>query len=102
MKYFLAVEFMEQENPTAIALLDVGIVAEDGREYYAIHASDDLPRWCHGFEYKCAEQIAWEIGKFVGNGIQHTFLHDKHEFWSYSAAFRWVAMCQLFGKNFSV
>lgn len=40
MKYFIDTEFIEE--PNTIQLISIGIVAEDGREYYAISKDFDL------------------------------------------------------------
>ena len=40
MKYFIDTEFVETVGH--IELISIGIVAEDGREYYAVHTEADL------------------------------------------------------------
>jgi hypothetical protein len=40
MKYFLDTEFIEQ--PCTIQLISIGLVAEDGREFYAISNEFDV------------------------------------------------------------
>ena len=42
MKYFLDTEFIEDGK--TIDLISIGIVAEDGREYYAINSECDFPK----------------------------------------------------------
>lgn len=41
MKYFLDTEFIEQGHGNPIQLVSIGVVAEDGREYYAINSGFD-------------------------------------------------------------
>lgn len=101
MKYFLDTEFIEY--PSTIDLISIGIVAEDGREYYAINSQcnwlsasewvkenvlNKLPHFGEP-QYKTREQIRKEILDFVGT--------DKPEFWGYYADYDWVVFCWIFG-----
>lgn len=101
MKYFLDTEFIER--PYTIDLISIGIVAEDGREYYAVNSQCNwlmasewvkdnvltkLPKY-GSLEYKARGQIKQEILDFVGK--------DKPEFWGYYADYDWVVFCWLFG-----
>lgn len=115
MKYFYDTEFIEDGK--TIDLISIGIVAEDGREYYAIStefnkrkASDwvkenvlkylpprfvnpmyESPRLVEASKaWKSREQIKNDILKFVGD--------DRPELWAYYADYDHVALCQLFGK----
>lgn len=110
MKYFLDTEFIER--PSTIDLISIGIVSEDGREYYAINTQCNwlgasewvkenvLAKLSHygSDEYKKREQIRDEILEFIGT--------DKPSFWGYYADYDWVVFCWLFGtmmelpKNF--
>lgn len=101
MRYFLDTEFMER--PCTIELLSIGMVCEDGREYYAVNrdARFELANdWVRQFvipqlEYgglsnKRSEiQIKQEIIEFVGA--------DKPQFWGYFSSFDWVVFCWIFG-----
>jgi len=114
MKYFLDSEFIE--DGTTIELISIGIVAEDGREYYAISNEFNpakASKWVEenvlshlpamgsrirqkigGDEsritraWKPREQIKQDILAFVG---------DAPEFWAYFADYDWIILCQLFG-----
>lgn len=114
MKYFYDTEFIEDGK--TIDLISIGIVAEDGRTYYAISkefkprkASQwvkdnvlsklpsrkisfyDSPRIKEEWRaWKSREQIKNDIIEFIGE--------DKPEFWAYYADYDHVALCQLFGK----
>ena len=46
MKYFLDTEFSERGPMWPIQLISIGIVAEDGREFYA-HSEDYDPKLCN-------------------------------------------------------
>lgn len=106
VKFFLDTEFLEDGK--TIDLLSIGVVAEDGREFYRQNTQCDVSRanywvkanvlpnlenplgrpyvirpWCHpGF-------IRLELNEFLGD--------DKPEFWAYYGAYDWVALCQLWG-----
>lgn len=116
MKYFLDTEFIE--NGRTIDLISIAIVAEDGREYYAVSNEFDpskasewvvenvlthLPalgeqitlRGCgdesvDDFAWKSRAQIKADILDFIG-------LDKAPEFWAYFADYDWIVLCQLFG-----
>ncbi len=119
MIYWIDTEFIERGPKHPIELISVGIIAEDGREYYAIstefkprHASqlvkDNIlahlpnrsatpyyssPReWEEARAWKRRTTIAEEIISFC-NPEQY----GKPEFWGYYADYDWVVLCQLFG-----
>lgn len=100
MRYFFDTEFLEDGR--TIDLISIGIVAEDGREYYAdaygAHAraaatpwltENVLPHLGHRHDVKSTNVIAQDIVEFVG---------DAPEFWAYFADYDWVVLCQLFGR----
>lgn len=109
MKYFLDTEFHEDGN--TIDLISIGIVCEDGREYYAISNECDYSRiWtldsCEWLRqnvmcyigsddtagiWVSRETIRREIADFIG-------ADPKPEFWAYYADYDWVAFCQLWGR----
>ena len=107
MKYFLDTEFIEY--PNSIELISIGIVSEDGREYYAISSEynyDNASKWVkdnvikpiykevyenvttnkykiekfHKYEGKPIKQIAKEVEEFVGFP---DYPKGKPEFWGY-------------------
>lgn len=98
MRYWLDTEFIEDGR--TIDLLSIGIVAEDGREFYAESSDTDRSRasqWVREnvLPYLASvgdsgPQIAYQLRQFIGN--------DPHpEFWGYYADYDWVVFCQLFG-----
>lgn len=102
MKYYLDTEFFENGHELPVMLLSIGIVAEDGREYYAELEYDDgfgeemLSDWLkkNVVPYftgprKSRLQVAREIKEFVGE--------DRPEFWGYFADYDWLLFCQLHG-----
>lgn len=99
MKYFLDTEFIEY--PYTIDLISIGIVCEDGREYYAENEQCDFSKqddWgkanvtpnLKGGEYlRTKAQMVDEI---------RCFITEKPEFWGYYSDYDWVVFCWLFGK----
>ena len=117
MKYFYDTEFIE--DGTTIDLISIGIVAEDGRTYYAISTEFNAKKaddWVkenvlsklppmkvdlsdptispnikeQSMSWKSLEQIRKDIIAFVGE--------DKPELWAYYADYDHVVLCQLFGR----
>ena len=104
MRYFLDTEFIERGYEDKIQLVSIGIVAEDGRKYYAI-ASDGwearptdwvwdnvLPHLGDGRRLSRA-QIAQEVFFFCNAGFP-----PYPEFWGYYCDYDWVLFCGLFGR----
>ena len=99
MRYWFDTEFIEDGK--TIELVSIGIVAEDGREYYA-EPIEAIPHFERADPWvkenvlvhltgarKSRAEIAAEIVAFVG---------EKPEFWAYYADYDWVVLCQLFGR----
>ena len=101
MRFWFDTEFIDDGR--SLELISIGLVAEDGRSYYAI-SSDFDPARCNAWvaanvlpllaargapEWKPRAQIALEIEDFVG--------HRDLEFWAYCAAYDWVLLAQLYG-----
>ena len=99
MKFFLDTEFIEDGK--TIDLISIGIVAEDGRKYYAISNEFDAfkaDQWVRDnvitkldptLPRKSRALIAQEVLDFVG---------EKPQFWGYYADYDWVVLCQLYGR----
>lgn len=103
MRYFLDTEFNESSD--GVTLISIGIVAEDGRELYAISSEfseeacnqwvkDNVLNQLEGPRHSRA-QIANDIKAFVG-------FDGSPEFWGYYADYDWVLFCQLFGGMLKV
>lgn len=102
MRYWIDTEFIEDGK--TIDLLSIGIVAEDGRAYYAECDTDrskaslwvqenvipHLQSETHMLEPRA--QMAEMIRQFCDPQV-----HGKPEFWGYYADYDWVVLCQLFG-----
>lgn len=104
-RYFFDTEF--NEDGSTIELISIGIVSDDGREYYAVSDAFD-PALCNDFvhanvlpklppksdpAWKPRSQIRDEIFAFVEAGSPH-----RPEFWAYYADYDWVVFCQLWGR----
>lgn len=100
MRFWFDTEFLEDGK--TIDLISIGVVSEDGREYYAetpesdalAHKHDWLREnvWPHLLgpnAQKARTQIACELVEFMG---------EKPEVWAYYADYDWVALCQLYGR----
>lgn len=100
MKVFLDTEFIEDGK--TIDLISIGMVKEDGSEYYAVSRDYDPEKandWVKenvltklddkgGTLLRSRDQIMFEVLDFVG---------PDPEFWAYYADYDWVVLCQLFG-----
>ncbi len=109
MRYFIDTEFIETggySHPT-IDLISIGIVCDDGREYYAIsrefqasYASqwvitniiDPLPEMGTPL-WKDRAVIRQDLLRFI-----HSQAFDEVEFWGYYSSYDFVAFCWLFDK----
>jgi hypothetical protein len=117
MRYFIDTEFIERGANHPLELISIGVVAEDGREFYAI-STEFEPRHANAFVKEhviphvdfrgepgissggsprrnwersrrmALADIARELVEFVG---------ESPEFWGDYAAYDWVVLCQLFG-----
>ena len=95
MRYWFDTEFMEDGR--IVAPLSIGIVSEDGREYYC---EFDTNRGMAN------EWVRKNVFPFLTGPIKRSreiredilsFVTGEPEFWAYYAAYDWVIMCQLFG-----
>jgi hypothetical protein len=99
MKYWIDTEFIER--PYTIDLISIGLVAEDGREFYAESSEVD---WTKASQWTLQtvrpqldgagmerEEIGYAIRRFVDGD-------ESPVFWGYFPAYDWVAFCWLFGS----
>jgi len=103
MRFWFDTEFYEDGR--TIKLISIGVVAEDGAQYYAEtagayvlsgatewlaeHVRPSLtPPWAGSAVVKTPRTIASDLIAFMG---------DKPEIWAYYADYDWVVLCQLFG-----
>lgn len=116
-RYFVDTEFIEDGH--TIDLISIGVVCEDGREFYAEALDVDLSPanewvqanvlphlWSRQADKRSAnmwsrdggsggllrrDQIARELRAFVS-------VDRRPEFWGYYADYDWVVLCQLYGR----
>lgn len=113
-RYFMDTEFLE--NGVTIRPISIGIVSDDGREFYA-EFRDVEPREIIGHPWLFhnvaphldywnpispaitlnsyhrlpdKDEIAWKIKEFLGD--------DRCEIWCYFGDYDWVLFAQLFGR----
>jgi len=126
MRYFVDSEFIEDGK--TIDLISLGIVAEDGREYYVQSTEVDYGKasswvWenvitnlvpCPDRPFteafvdkmqhsngRCRTDCPWDTREHIRNVLLDFCdpkIHGKPEFWGYYADYDWVVLCQLFGK----
>lgn len=125
MRYWFDTEFLEDGK--TIDLISIGVVAEDGREYYAVSSEFDefrafehdwlrenvLPHlpyvraaWANpkaAFQPFFLERVteAWKPRRTIREDLLlfcNPSQYGEPEFWAYYADYDWVALCQLFGK----
>lgn len=116
MRYWYDTEFIEDGK--TIDLISIGVVAEDGREYYAISTAFDaskasdwvkenvlvhLPPRVNPAEALLSEieaQRAWKNRADIALDLMSFCNREKYgkpEFWGYYSAYDHVVLCQLFG-----
>ncbi len=108
MRYFYDCEFIEDGR--TIDLVSIGIVAEDGREYYAVSTEFDperagpwvrrnvlpkLPPFSSPL-WRSRSRIRDDILEFVS--APHGTVGPTVEMWAWVAAYDHVALCQLWGS----
>jgi hypothetical protein len=110
VNYFVDTEFMESGHLFPITPLSVGIVADDGREFYAVNAEADRTLandWVKenvipylGVDLRADQsQDYWMRHVDIGHAVR-AFVgdDDSPHFWGYYADYDWVVFAQLFGK----
>lgn len=104
MKFFIDTEFIERGPNYPVQLISIGIVAENGKAFYAENS-----------EFKLSDCSPWllenviphlndtdraplaEIAKSVQKWIRSIAGKAKLEFWGYYCDYDWVVFCQMFG-----
>lgn len=113
MRYFLDTEFIEDGK--TIELLSIGIVCEDGREFYQVTQlgfdelqtptlSNDwvrenvLPHLLDGPGRDLQTAVNQQSLRMLVEEFCDPETNGKPEFWGYYADYDWVVFCQLFGR----
>lgn len=100
MRYFLDTEF--NEDGETILLISIGIVAQDGRTYYAEVAGFDPERCNRWVQENVLTKLGPETARKSRNDIRveiEAFFRgdDDVEIWGYYADYDWVVFCWLWG-----
>jgi len=103
VRFFYDCEFIE--DGVTIELVSIGMVSEDGQEYYAVSTEFDAGRagpWVRANvlpKLPCPSDAAWRGRAQIRTDLL-AFLDRKHEeieLWAWYAAYDHVAMAQLWG-----
>jgi hypothetical protein len=98
MKYWIDTEFIER--PGVLDLISIGLVAEDGREFYAESSEVDWSRASRWTLQTIRPQLEGPSlpQEQIGNALRLFAEHDAHPvFWGYFPAYDWVLFTWLFG-----
>lgn len=114
IKIFYDCEFLERGSSHPIDLISIGMVREDGAEYYAVSAEFDVAA---ARAHPWLRENVWPYLPQLNNGdldVRHidvkpryviaaevaSFVREKPgpELWAYYGAYDHVALCQLFGR----
>lgn len=104
MRYFFDTEFWERGHQHPILFISLGIVAADGREFYAENADVDLSTLSPWLQENVVPYLRKEGAlvlphKEIGPAVLKFLDMDaRPEFWAYFADYDWVIFCQLFGS----
>lgn len=103
MKYWLDTEFMEDGRN--IDLMSIGIVAEDGREFYCefdvdFNYANDWVKQNVIPHLKREPIYSREVARklIIDFCSEKPLIRGKPEFWGWYSSYDWVAFCQLFGR----
>lgn len=105
MRYWLDTEFIEDGK--TIDLISIGIVAEDGREFYGISLDCDHSKASEWVRDNVIAHLPtvkdlnnrWMTRDFMQQSIIDFCdpFYGKPEFWAYYADYDWVVFAQVFG-----
>lgn len=104
MRYFYDTEFIE--DGLTIDLVSIGVVAEDGREYYAVSTGFDPDRagaWVRANvlpKLPSPSSQTWRSRETIRDDLLNFFTEpgEDIELWAWIAAYDHVALCQLWGS----
>ena len=104
MRYFYDCEFIEDGR--TIELVSIGVVAEDGREFYAVSTEFDPSRagdWVRSHvldKLPSPADKAWRSRTRIRDELYEFLLagDGEVELWAWVAAYDHVVLCQLWGS----
>lgn len=103
MRYFYDTEFIE--DGTTIDLVSIGVVAEDGREFYAVSTEFDPNRAIPWVRNNVLDKLpspadkAWRSRRAIRDDLYDFLMAGDGdvELWAWVAAYDHVVLCQLWG-----
>jgi len=98
MKIFFDTEFIEDGK--TIELISIGMVREDGKEYYAQSKECDKSRAGDWVKANVLPLLKGSLHDIPRDKIKQEILHfcgEEPEFWAYYGSYDWVVLCQIFG-----
>jgi len=102
MRYWFDTEFIE--TGSVVHMLSVGIIAADGRTYYAQDKTAPLDLACPWVKknvFPHLEAGAWKERSKIATEVRE-FCRDQPEFWAWYGAYDWVVLSQLYGRMIDV
>lgn len=103
MRYFIDAEYDFNDDECRIVPISIGVVAEDGREYYAVTDFFENFRWPDGLSMYVEEHVIPALGTterkdrdVIASDLVR-FMPDVHQFWGDYADFDYVVMSILMG-----
>ena len=100
MKFFIDTEFIERGSAYPISLVSIGIVADDGRAFYARSSEYDPGTASDWVKANVLPQVEGMMGlplKTIAAGVLNFVGTETPEFWGYYCDYDWVVFCQMFG-----
>ncbi|MGO8736567.1 MAG: 3'-5' exoribonuclease domain-containing protein [Terriglobia bacterium] len=100
---FYDTEFLELGSSHPIDLISIGVVTDDGREYYAVNVALDLSQatpWLRQHVIPLLpprSNSCWKLPNQIRQDLLDLVDHRTPELWANYGAFDHVVLCQLFG-----
>ena len=97
MLYWFDTEFHEHDR--IIDLISIGIVAEDGRQYYAENANFDNSNMDPWITENVIDKLAGPAKPLqdIRTDLYHFFQPAPTELWAWFGEYDWIVLRQLFG-----
>ncbi|HEV3363057.1 MAG TPA: hypothetical protein VG795_02755, partial [Acidimicrobiia bacterium] len=102
VRYWVDTEF--QDDGERLHVLSVGVVGEDGREFYAVCADFPFPtanQWHHDNTLPllpARDDPAWADRATIAERLRDFIGDTQPEFWAMCSPWDWLAVVRLFGR----
>jgi hypothetical protein len=104
MRFYLDTEFIDKGH--TLDLISIGVVAEDGREYYAISLDfnpNEASDWVHKHvlaKLEPRDSGLWKLNKNIRDDLIVFVGSDVPAFWTWGGGtFDWFTVIQIFGGS---